>query len=1105
VFLVQSGLLSALVRYRNRALLAHDNSSSEELIIEYVSMYNRGGLKKFMFNYGPISIPFPELREKIEYKIIQEFFVRNYNLPPEFKFANYMCGVLRHYVISLVEVRPISWIVLACFVCLNLFRIEVIDPILARSVCERYPAKNLDISSSHRLLTSLFATIDDVEDAQEVAYGKHVCQEYLLRYTFVLLFFIMFYVIGVLVASEVYIQRLVGKVLDQEETIEWLENEEKRTQQLAFLSQHGGPDAQDPDGYVDIHHLPDDSFAADNPQRRASKEESTGLDAGAGIELTHMGYPTPKTSQDSSVSHTMGSVENSSGKGQLGPRRMSAAFRQPSGKVRTGSAADIPEELADHLPPVPVYGAANVRRLSMLHRRNSAKGDDLATLIAAGIAGMESHDNHATSPRRLSVGNRAGGHRPPLSLELPGQQHHQVHSPATAPPHKTENSVNNAPTTSKSLDTDTNTKANGASSGGVDLPMRRRLASHHRMGSLRSEISQIEAESGVRRLQPHHRQGSLRSDASENFSQKHTEGKETKLLTSHNRRFLYLRCLERIMHVEFDFHANEARRMGQQEQVSSRTGSGTTAGPNNYTALSSHGPEKSPRRITRGNSNFQGGTSMRDLLQSPAVQQRERPGGRLPRTYSASSLQEGLSGTGAAYNPDVELMHTDMRSNFRLMKDLRAEMLQEEKALAMLASPAPEANQASSPRRAVMSTRKILGSLNTSTHSNTNLAPPRTRPETPPPRPPPIVSTASIDLELGGPAVQELHEIEIAQGRDYDYEDPSLPHNMRKKRDRTFSLAYVQPGPNGIINRSTSKTFEQRQYEHMSLCDKLSYNVRACFVSMYHRMVSALLGHHIGEAEAEVDADIADLQEDFTHIFMFRSAEFYYFCVEFSLLAQCVYLALWATNFVFIANDSYYPVLWNIALLVPVPINFLLTKQIIFTSVMLKSIVTLDKFVADRICEEAVDERNVKHRVRKVIRTALRTLEIPRDTWEQFTMDQFELYIPDNDVGLNLANLKLFLHSLQIFLTDATVKRIFTVLDFDKDDRLLWDEMMPIIFPELVRKQVLNLFVFPLSCIISTLALFSECFIWGIEFVYRIISTAFHINLRCVTLLHSTG
>ncbi len=72
------------------------------------------------------------------------------------------------------------------------------------------------------------------------------------------------------------------------------------------------------------------------------------------------------------------------------------------------------------------------------------------------------------------------------------------------------------------------------------------------------------------------------------------------------------------------------------------------------------------------------------------------------------------------------------------------------------------------------------------------------------------------------------------------------------------------------------------------------------------------------------------------------------------------------------------------------------------------------------------------------------------------TMDQFELYIPNNDVGLNMANLKLFLHSLQIFLTDATVKRIFTVLDFDKDERLVWEEIMPIVFPELVRKQVMS-------------------------------------------------
>jgi hypothetical protein len=313
-----------------------------------------------------------------------------------------------------------------------------------------------------------------------------------------------------------------------------------------------------------------------------------------------------------------------------------------------------------------------------------------------------------------------------------------------------------------------------------------------------------------------------------------------------------------------------------------------------------------------------------------------------------------------------------------------------------------------------------------------------------------IVDSISMDEELGGLAVQEMHELELAHDLDYENENfhsNGMPRKQVKQRSHSFSLAFESSSRH-------QKSFSEKKLERMSHLERFWYNICSACRHFYDHLVSALLGHHIGEAVAAVDADIADLQEDFTHIFLFKSAEFYYFSVEFCLLAQCVYLALWATNFVFIANDSYYPVLWNIALLVPVPINFLMIKQIIFTSVMLKSIVTLDKYVADKICEEAVDERNVKHRVRKVIRTALRTLEIPRENWQQFTMDQFELYIPDHDVGLNLANLNLFLHSMQIFLTDATVHRIFTVLDFDKDEKLVWDELKPIVFPELVRKQV---------------------------------------------------
>jgi hypothetical protein len=83
-------------------------------------------VKKFIFDYGPIAIPYPVLREKIEFKILQEYFIRNYNFRHEFRFADYLCRVLVNYVISLVEVRPITWLIIGVFVVLNWLRIITI-------------------------------------------------------------------------------------------------------------------------------------------------------------------------------------------------------------------------------------------------------------------------------------------------------------------------------------------------------------------------------------------------------------------------------------------------------------------------------------------------------------------------------------------------------------------------------------------------------------------------------------------------------------------------------------------------------------------------------------------------------------------------------------------------------------------------------------------------------------------------------------------------------------------------------------------------------------------------------------------------------------------
>lgn len=69
-------------------------------------------VRSFLFRNGPLSVSFPELREKIENRILKDFFIRSFNLPEEFNFAMYTCRALKSYVISLSEVRPFNWYVL---------------------------------------------------------------------------------------------------------------------------------------------------------------------------------------------------------------------------------------------------------------------------------------------------------------------------------------------------------------------------------------------------------------------------------------------------------------------------------------------------------------------------------------------------------------------------------------------------------------------------------------------------------------------------------------------------------------------------------------------------------------------------------------------------------------------------------------------------------------------------------------------------------------------------------------------------------------------------------------------------------------------------------
>jgi hypothetical protein len=191
------------------------------------------------------------------------------------------------------------------------------------------------------------------------------------------------------------------------------------------------------------------------------------------------------------------------------------------------------------------------------------------------------------------------------------------------------------------------------------------------------------------------------------------------------------------------------------------------------------------------------------------------------------------------------------------------------------------------------------------------------------------------------------------------------------------------------------------------------------------------------------------LQKDLSSIFLWGNSDLYFRAIEFSLLLQCVYIALWCTNFALVAAEADDAVKWELFLLIPIPLNFLLLKLVLNFACVLRSASVLDEEIAVKICEEAIDERVVTQRLRKMVRTSLLDIEPEKANWSLFLAEVFSHYVPDNRPGLSTKQFSLFLHGIQIHLSKKSIQRIFKVIDFDHSGYITWIEFSSIVFPEL--------------------------------------------------------
>lgn len=70
-------------------------------------------------------LPFSDLREVMEFKIVHFFFRTTFSLPTTFNFSLYMREATDNHIMALVDVESSAWVILAAVCFLNLARVKI--------------------------------------------------------------------------------------------------------------------------------------------------------------------------------------------------------------------------------------------------------------------------------------------------------------------------------------------------------------------------------------------------------------------------------------------------------------------------------------------------------------------------------------------------------------------------------------------------------------------------------------------------------------------------------------------------------------------------------------------------------------------------------------------------------------------------------------------------------------------------------------------------------------------------------------------------------------------------------------------------------------------
>jgi Ca2+-binding EF-hand superfamily protein len=183
-------------------------------------------------------------------------------------------------------------------------------------------------------------------------------------------------------------------------------------------------------------------------------------------------------------------------------------------------------------------------------------------------------------------------------------------------------------------------------------------------------------------------------------------------------------------------------------------------------------------------------------------------------------------------------------------------------------------------------------------------------------------------------------------------------------------------------------------------------------------------------------------------LFLFRSPTFHFAMVNISLLFECFYISIWATQLIPLSFHSSNKAFYVIMLTFPMLLTGYLFESILHQTVMLQCVEGLHTEVVDIVCDECIQEAKVLLNIRRAIREKCVQQSSDQSKWHTIIRDQFNKFDVDGNGKMDSKEFRHFLGTLDIYMSKARFDIAWEAIDFDLSGAITWDELFILVFPE---------------------------------------------------------